>query len=122
MPVFDTDVIIDALRGVEKAKVLLLKYKRNNYISSITRAEVYFGMRKDERYRTTSLLDCFKEIPIDREIVEMAYDIKENTKYLAMTLNDCLICASAVKFNEFIITRNSRHYPAKFVRIFKPRY
>lgn len=122
MPVFDTDVIIDALRGVEKAKELLLKYKRNNYISAITRGEVYFGMRKDEKYRTVSLLDCFKEIPVNKEIIEMAYNIKETTRNLTLTLNDCIICATAVKINEFVVTRNTKHYPSGYVRILKPRY
>ncbi|OGF44374.1 MAG: hypothetical protein A2452_09625 [Candidatus Firestonebacteria bacterium RIFOXYC2_FULL_39_67] len=122
MQVFDTDVIIDALRGVEPAKELLLKYKKNNYISAITRGEVYFGMRKEERYRTVALLDCFKEIPVDKEIIEIAYDIKKVTKNLTLTLNDCLICATAVKLNEFIVTRNAKHYPSKYVRTIKPRY
>ena len=121
MPVFDSDVIIDALKGVEKARQLLLKHNKV-YISSITRAEVYFGMRTEERYRTTALLDSFEEIPVDKAVVELAYDLKESAKGYVMSLSDGLICATAIMLKDFIVTRNQKYFPSRSVKTFKPRY
>ena len=121
MAVFDSDIIIDALNGVPQAREVLLKYKRG-FISSITRAEIYFGMRKEEYYRTNALLDKFLEVPVDKQIVELAYNIRDGERGLTLALYDTLICATAVMKKDFIVTRNVRHFPAKLVKVFSPKY
>ena len=47
---FDTDVLIEYLRGSTKAKDFIDTIKEDVYMSSITMAELYAGVRKGEEY------------------------------------------------------------------------
>ena len=47
---FDTDVLIEYLRGSEQAKTFIDKIKDSVYMSSITMAELYAGVREGEEY------------------------------------------------------------------------
>ena len=64
----DTDVLIDFLRGKEKAREFLLSVAEENtlYCSVITVAEIYAGMREDEKEKTDDLLDSLNIVEITR--------------------------------------------------------
>ena len=123
MAIFDTDVLIDHLRGKVEAKSTIIEFKNEkNYCSVITSGEILFGMRKKESKETLALLDSFEEIPVDKEIVRLAHDVKSNAKGHTLELYDCIIAATAIKFEQILITKNEKHYPDKRLKLFIPKY
>jgi predicted nucleic acid-binding protein len=61
-------------------------------------------------------------LPVDREIVRLALDIKEKAKGYQLELYDCIIAATALTHNQTLITRNSRHYPDDRLKVLIPNY
>jgi len=53
----DTNILILALRGYAKALDLLAESNTDFFISVVTRAEIFAGMRPHEELRTIALLD-----------------------------------------------------------------
>lgn len=123
MALFDTDVLIDHLRGYEGARKVLLKFKdEKNYCSVITTGEILFGMREHERDKTFALINSLEEVVVDGEIVRLAHDVKSKATNAQLELNDCIIAASAIKFNQVLVTRNARHYPDERLSLYVPDY
>lgn len=123
MALFDTDVLIDHLRGKAEAKNLIIEFKNEkNYCSVITSGEILFGMRKNEKKETLGLLNSFQEIPVDKEISRLAYDVKIKAKGHKLELYDCIIAATAIKYDQVLITKNGKHYPDKRLKLFLPKY
>ncbi|NOZ68306.1 MAG: type II toxin-antitoxin system VapC family toxin [Deferribacteres bacterium] len=109
----DTDIIINFLRGREKAKDFLLSLLDEStlFCSSITVAEIYAGMREHEKQATDDLVDSLHIIDVNREIAEKAGEYKRNTKRQSLELDDCLIAASAFVKGAVLATGNGKHYP-----------
>ncbi|MGA1870718.1 MAG: PIN domain-containing protein [bacterium] len=123
MALFDTDVLIDHLRGKKGAQETLLQFiHEDNYCSVITSGEILFGMREDEKEETFALLNCFKEVPVDKNIIRLSYEIKVNAKGHQLQLYDCIISATSIMLNQLLITWNAKHYPDSRVRVFIPKY
>jgi predicted nucleic acid-binding protein len=123
MALFDTDILIDHLRGISGAQEALFKFKHEeNYCSVITIGEILFGMRKEEKENTLTLLNNFIDAPINKEIVFLANDIRTHAKGHKLQLFDCIILATALKLNQILVTRNSKHYPDQRIRLFIPPY
>ncbi|MGD2090629.1 MAG: PIN domain-containing protein [Candidatus Aminicenantes bacterium] len=123
MALFDTDVLIDHLRGYEGAREVLLKFKdEKNYCSVITTGEILFGMREHERDKTFALINSLEELVVDGEIVRLAHDVKSKATDVRLELNDCIIAASAIKFNQVLVTRNARHCPDERLSLYVPNY
>lgn len=123
MALFDTDILIYHLRGKKEAKEVLLNFKNEkNYCSVITTGEILFSMKDGEERNTFSLLDNLEEIPVEREIIRGAYEIKKRAKGYELQLYDCIICATALKLCQTLVTFNVKHYPDKRIKIFLPEY
>ncbi len=123
MALFDTDILIDHLRGIKQAKDTLLKFiYEQNYISVITVGEILFGMQKSEEEKTFTLLNSFVELPVDKETIRTAHQIKLMIKTHKLFLYDCIIAATALKYNQILVTRNKKHYPDKRIKLFIPDY
>lgn len=123
MALFDTDVLIDHLRGNEGARKMMLKFQdEQNYCSVITSGEILFGMRVEEEKRTFDLLDSLDELDVDSEIIRLAHDIKVEAKGHQLQLYDCIIAATALKYNQVLVTRNEKHYPHKRLKLCVPDY
>lgn len=123
MALFDTDVLIDQLRGREGAQKLMMKFQHEqNYCSVITSGEILFGMRIEEEKKTFALLNNLDEIPVNSEIVRLARDVKKEAKGFRLELYDCIIAATAIKYNHILVTRNAKHYPDDRLKIFVPNY
>ena len=87
MALFDTDVLIDQLRGIEEAKKVLFAFRDEvNYCSVITSGEILFGMRESEKKQTFALLNCLKELPVDKKIVRLAHDVRTRAKGFQLEL------------------------------------
>lgn len=109
----DTDILIDFLRGKETARKFLLSVVEENtlYCSVITVAEIYAGMREEEKEKTGDLLDSLNIEEISRAIAEKAGRYKHQIKRQTLELDDCLIAASALYTKALLVTGNGKHYP-----------
>jgi predicted nucleic acid-binding protein len=123
MALFDTDVLIDHLRGNRGACQLLLSLQEEvNYCSVITSGEILFGMRDEEKERTMALLNSLNELAVDKDIVRLAHDIKEKAKGHRLELYDCIIAATALNFDQVLVTGNAKHYPDERLKLLVPDY
>jgi predicted nucleic acid-binding protein len=111
----DTDVLINLLRGREKARLFIEKAASDGVVgcSVITVAEIYAGMKAHEKERTDALLDGLEIIEVTRSIAEKAGIYKANTKGHALELDDCIIAATAFYMKATLATGNGKHYPMK---------
>lgn len=111
--IVDTDVIIDHLRGVEKAKEFLRRFEKkesNGFYSTITEAEIFSGKRMDsldEQRKVGRLLGLMERVNVDSRIARKAGEIRR--KY-EVSLPDAIIAATAVIKEAKIATRNAKHY------------
>jgi predicted nucleic acid-binding protein len=123
MALFDTDILIDFLRGHDGAKNTLLSFSyEKNYCSVITIGEVLFGMRENEKDRTLSLFDNLIELDVSPKIIRRSYEIKKRAKGYQLQLIDCIIAATALEENLILVTHNAKHYPDKELKLFVPEY
>jgi len=120
----DTDIIIDHLRGEERARDFLRKTRSGEtdiLYSVITKAELYSGVRRKEEESVYRLLRSMEEVRIDGEIAVDAG--RYRNKFYAshgLLLPDALIAASAKKVGAILVTLNQKHYPMKDIKIQVP--
>lgn len=111
----DTSVLIDVLRGDERAVSLLLASRRAGplHASEITRAEVLCGMRARERPATERLLDTLTWHPLDQAIAVLAGDIGRRwlPSHRGIDAADLAIAATALSIGVPLLTRNVTHFP-----------
>ena len=111
--IFDTDIIIDHLRGVGKATALIEKVASAEiigYVSVITEAELFAGVDvKDgeKAKQLAELLDLFKIVDVDRRIAIHAGNFKRKYNVL---LPDALIASTAFVTKCRLLTRNAKDY------------
>jgi predicted nucleic acid-binding protein len=107
--VFDTNILIDYLVGVEAARRELALYTRP-LISPITWIEVMVGAREAEEPQLRAFLDRFDQVPIDDRIAEITVAIRRTYR---IRIPDAIIWASARSSNALLVTRNTRDFPAE---------
>jgi predicted nucleic acid-binding protein len=111
----DTNFLIGLLRGAEPywRRLEDLLERTPPVISAITRAEIYAGCHPREEGDTRQLLSCFKVVPIDSEVADLAgrYVYALARRGVTLHLEDALIGATAVCENLILITRNVNHFP-----------
>jgi len=115
----DTDVLIEVLRGREKAKVFLQTVTRDAVpcCSVISVAELCAGMYPKEQDATFTLLDALIVIPVSRQIAELGGQFKRHTQSHKLELADCLIAATAWVEGTALATGNVKDYPMKEITI-----
>ena len=121
---FDTDIIINFLRGNEAAKRVMLSIEDEDMpsCSVVTVAEIRAGMREGEQLATMSLLESFDVLSIDKKIAQLAGDLKRKTRQQQLELDDGFIAATALIHQAVLITHNPKHYPHKDLVLKKARY
>jgi predicted nucleic acid-binding protein len=107
--VFDTNILIDYLRGVPQAKIELDRYL-DKAISVITWMEIMVGTTESNRDETRLALLDFLCLPITMDVAERAAAIrsKRNVK-----LPDAIIQATAEVGGRLLVTRNVRDFSAE---------
>jgi tRNA(fMet)-specific endonuclease VapC len=121
---FDTDVIIDFLRGKQGAKKIMSSVRDEDMpcCSAVTVAEIRAGMRDEEEPATMAFLESFDILSIDKKVAQIAGDLKRKTKQQQLELDDCFIAATALIHQAVLITHNPKHYPHKDLVLKKARY
>ena len=106
---FDTNILIDYLGGVEGARQELARFQ-DSAISRITWMEVLVGASDEsEVARLRSFLARFECIDIDDTVSELAIGIRREYR---IRLPDAVIWASAQSIGGLLVTRNTRDFPA----------
>lgn len=114
---FDTVILVDALRDVEQAKHELLRQRRN-WISRITWIEVLAGARSEETDIIEDFLRNFSLVELSEEIGRRAAAIRSQRR--SIKLPDAIIWASAQTSGKILVTRNTRDFPAQMPGIRVP--
>ncbi len=106
---FDTNILIDYLGGVEDARQELARFE-SSAISRITWMEVLVGASDEsEAARLRSFLARFECIDIDETVSDLATGIRREYR---LRLPDAIIWASAQSVDGLLVTRNARDFPA----------
>ena len=113
---FDTNLLIDYLRGIDAAREELGRYAEPA-ISDITWMEVMVGVTSDTEKGTRAFLMRFKRLPLDTKVCEAAVSLRRTHR---MRLPDAIILASARTHGLMLVTRNTRDFPPEWPGIRVP--
>lgn len=110
---YDTDVLIEYLRGRDAAKDFFRRCDEADWlVSAITTAELFAGVRNGEQDELQAFLSLFDAIEVDAELARRAGLLRN--QYLSTHgtgLADAVIAASALASSATLVTFNERHYP-----------
>ena len=105
---FDTNILIDYLNGVEASKAELDRY-HERLISVVTWMEVLVGGRTDAEMDVIDMfLRDFRIVEITRDIAREAVDIRRSRR---IRLPDALVWAAARAESALLVTRNTKDFP-----------
>jgi predicted nucleic acid-binding protein len=109
----DTDVLIDYLRDHADAVAYLESLTEQAFISAITVAELYAGVREgEERAALDSFIKAFEIVLVDEVIaVKGGLYRRDYRKSHNVGLADAIIAASAESKNAKLVTLNNKHFP-----------
>ena len=115
MKLFDTDVLIEYLRGSLASQPLVESAVRADQAacSVLTRFELLAGMRPGERHAVRALLDAMNNLEVTEEIAgragEWARTFRRSHSHIGAI--DYLIAATAEIEGSDLLTLNIRHFP-----------
>lgn len=104
---FDTNILIDYLRGIEAAQAELARYS-DKAVSIVTWMEVLAGTPPGLETATRAFLDSFTVIPLDTTVAERAVIIRRNRR---LKLPDAVVWASAEVQGRLLVTRDTKGFP-----------
>lgn len=104
--VFDTNILIDYLNGITKAKKEFSLYT-TKIISIISYIEVLVGIDSEHHSAITPFLKTFQIVPIDLSIAQLSIEIRKTYKFKTP---DALIFATAQQCNALLVTRNTKDF------------
>ncbi|MGD2088891.1 MAG: type II toxin-antitoxin system VapC family toxin [Candidatus Aminicenantes bacterium] len=117
----DTDVLIDYLRGSDEAVKYIKTYSKKVLLSAISVAELYAGVKDDERSVLAEFIGLFPVLPVTMKIAKIGGDYKRDFfKSHNVGLADALIAATAKAHNAVLKTLNNKHFP--MFKDLKPPY
>lgn len=106
---FDTNVLIDYLKGIEEAREEIERYPVR-LISTVTWMEVLVGGRNEEETDVIEMfLRDFRTVDITRRVAREAIEVRKSRH---IRLPDAIIWASARVESALLVTRNSKDFPA----------
>ncbi|MCA1755521.1 MAG: type II toxin-antitoxin system VapC family toxin [Spirochaeta sp.] len=106
---FDTNIIIDYLNGIELARGELQRYRRV-FISPITFVEVLVGTSPSNDVVVRAFLSRFTTTELSSATLETAIRIRTNHR---VRVPDALVRAAAEVNGLLLVTRNTKDFPPK---------
>ena len=107
--VFDTNVLVDYLWGLEDARVELGRH-REWTVSLVTWMELLVGARdEEEEAMIRAFLGRFEVADVDRRTVEEAVRLRRSRR---IRLPDAIVWATASVRQAVLVTRNTKDFPA----------
>ncbi len=118
----DTDVLVDFLRGSDKAIAFIDEFSSRMILSPIVVAELYAGVKGDDELSVLdNFVSLFRIVGIDSEIAKAGGLYKRDFgKSHGVGLADAIIAATADKEDAALKTLNVVHYP--MFKGLKPAY
>lgn len=115
----DTDVLIEYLGGREEAIEYLEGLTSDLYLSVISVAELFAGVKGDEEERSLKqFLLAFIVLPVTEKVARLGGIYRRDYKPSHRTgLADALIAATADENGTYLVTFNRRHFPMVEVRV-----
>lgn len=104
--VFDTNIVVDALNGVDDADREYRQYERV-LISLVTWMEVMVGAEGDEDELRDFLETHFEVTPLDAVTAENAVQLRRRHR---LKLPDAIIWGTAIAHNAVLVTRNTKDF------------
>ncbi len=121
---FDTNILIDHLKGKAEATFLLQNCIRSRIAlacSVITRIELLCGMRAEEESILERFLAGFERIEVTDQIARSAgIYLNKYRKSHGVNMADAIIAASAKHTFARLHTLNTKHYPMSDIEVVKP--
>jgi len=110
---FDTDVLVDYLRGFPEAVQCVEERVRALATSALVVAELYAGVRDgDEREALDALVLAFDVLPVDADVAEAGGLIRRDFGPRHGTgLVDAMIAATAQRDDATLVTLSAKHFP-----------
>jgi hypothetical protein len=112
--IVDTDVLIDAGRGVSEAITCLEQIEQQSSlaISVITQMELFIGCRDKAELRTIEdFLSRFQIIRLNEQMSDIAVDLLRRYRLShGLLIADSLIAATAIHLSESFVSKNQRDY------------
>jgi predicted nucleic acid-binding protein len=105
---FDTNILIDYLNGIESAKKELGRYEYKA-ISIITSMEVLVGSSPENDAALRAWLNSFDVIALDMTIANRAVEIRKQKR---IKLPDAIVWASAQVNSLLFVSRNIKDFPS----------
>jgi hypothetical protein len=114
--VVDTSVLIDHLRGNERAHAAIRDAIESGHLlvaSVLTKAEVLAGMRPSEETATRALLESLQWVEVDDQLAERAGMLAKGylRSHPDIDMVDYVIAATSDLLGAELWTRNVRHFP-----------
>jgi predicted nucleic acid-binding protein len=110
----DTDILIDAARGVQEAKAFLASQRQayGAQISIVSAMELVVGSRdKAELKQLQQFLQSVVVLPVNEAASQQAYQLMETFSLShGLLIPDALIAATALEQSLPRYTKNLRHY------------
>ena len=103
---FDTNILIDYLNGIEQAKTELDKYS-NKAISLIAWMEVMVGATPETERVVRGFLSDFVNLPIEERVSDVAVALRKKHK---IKLPDAIVWATAQVNGRIFVTRNTKDF------------
>lgn len=118
----DTDVMVDYLRGDEKAILFVKQRAERIILSSIVVGELYAGVKGDvEQATLDDVVSLFRVVPVTVDIAKAGGLLKRDFgKSHGVGIADAIIAATAQIENAQLKTLNVKHYP--MIPRLKPAY
>jgi predicted nucleic acid-binding protein len=109
----DTCILIDFFRGKKEAVQFLESLDSPPFLSSLTVAELYAGVREGkERAALDSLVQYFPIVPLnDEAAISGGLYRRQYGKSHGVGMIDALLAACAESKNLILTTRNVKHFP-----------
>lgn len=119
--VIDTDILIDAGRGIEKALACLRECERQSLlaVSIITKMELVIGCQDKSELRDTEKFLChFRVLNLNESISSKAEELLLQYRLShGLLIADAFIAATAINWNYPLISKNQRDY--RFIKELK---
>lgn len=104
---FDTNILIDYLNGVDAARAELARYERPA-ISVISWIEVLVGTKPAVEAATRGFLATFERVELSTDIADRAVSLRRKAR---LRIPDAIILATARVGGLLLVTRNTKDFP-----------
>lgn len=106
---FDSDILIDALNGIDAARVEIRRAGRKS-ISRISWTEVMAAADSRTLRAVEAFLGCFRVEEVGDAVARRAAALRAERK--GLTLCDAIVLATAQIGGRILVTRNIKVFPA----------